>query len=224
MRNGGTRCRRSATIVPDSPEVHPALTPRRGRRSGPRGCGGGWWVTPGTGMPRPGRSVAPSPANDPSTRSHRGPDRVSGNSATSTNAAASTRWMTSWAIRSPRRTSIGHLGVGVDQQHGQLVPIARVDEAGSVEAGDPVSQRQTAPRLDEARVALREWPGSSRSAPGPDRPLASRVTSIRATRSAPASPGPRHSRAAGRSGSSRTTGTDARELARRRLDQRPSPP
>src|SRR4051812_9666591 len=40
--------------------------------------------------------------------------------------------------------------VGVDQQHLELAPIAGVDQAGRVQAGDAVLQCEAAPRLHEA--------------------------------------------------------------------------
>lgn len=45
-------------------------------------------------------------------------------------------------------------GVGVDEQHLQLPPVAAVDESGGVEAGHAVVEGETAARLDEAGVAL----------------------------------------------------------------------
>ena len=45
-------------------------------------------------------------------------------------------------------------GIGVDQQHPDLVAIATVDEARGVEAGDAVPQRQPASGLNKSCVSL----------------------------------------------------------------------
>jgi hypothetical protein len=61
------------------------------------------------------------------------------------------------------------VGVGVDEEDLELVPVARVDEAGRVEAGDAVAQGQAAAGLHEPGVALGEGEGD----PGRDqRPAA----------------------------------------------------
>ena len=44
----------------------------------------------------------------------------------------------------------------VDQAHLQLTAVAGVDQARGVQDGDPVLERKTAPRLDQAGVALRK--------------------------------------------------------------------
>ena len=46
--------------------------------------------------------------------------------------------------------------VVVDQAHLQLTPVTGVDQARGVQDGDPVLERKTAPRLDQACVALRK--------------------------------------------------------------------
>ena len=45
--------------------------------------------------------------------------------------------------------------VGVDQQHLQLPPVSRIDEARGVQAGHPVSQSQAAAGLDKTREPFR---------------------------------------------------------------------
>lgn len=46
-------------------------------------------------------------------------------------------------------------GIGIDEQHLQLTPVARVDQAGGVQTGHTVFQRQTAAGLDESRKSRR---------------------------------------------------------------------
>ena len=46
------------------------------------------------------------------------------------------------------------VGVGVDQQHLELAPVAGIDEPRRVETGHAVFERQAAARLDEAGIAL----------------------------------------------------------------------
>ncbi len=60
-----------------------------------------------------------------------------------------------------------HGRVGVDQQHLEFAPVAGVDQARRVEAGDTVSQGQAAAWLDEAGVALRNGDGGSGRHQGP---------------------------------------------------------
>ena len=113
----------------------PAVLPRRARRQ-----------EPPQGRPRDltgrQRPVWPKP-----------PPRFSPSSvSTSRNAQASTRWMTSCAMRSPRCTSIRLGRVGVDEQHLELVAVPGVDETGRVQQRDAVPQREPAARLHEAGV------------------------------------------------------------------------
>ena len=61
------------------------------------------------------------------------------------------------------------VGVGVDQQHPQLVAVAAVDQARRVEAGDAVAQGQAAAGLHEPGVALGHGEGD---AGGHERPPA----------------------------------------------------
>jgi hypothetical protein len=50
---------------------------------------------------------------------------------------------------------IGFYGIGIYEQHHELVTVAGVDEAGGVQERDPVAQRQATAGLDKTRVALR---------------------------------------------------------------------
>jgi oligoribonuclease len=58
----------------------------------------------------------------------------------------------------------------VDQAHLQLTAVAGVDQPRGVQDGDPVLERKTAPRLDQAGVALRK---RDRDAGGDEGPTAS---------------------------------------------------
>ena len=78
-----------------------------------------------------------------------------------TTRTCATACTTSWAMRSPRRTVYGSVGIEVDQQHLQLVAVAAVDEPRRVEAGDPVAQGQPAARLHEPGVALGQGEGDA---------------------------------------------------------------
>ncbi len=62
---------------------------------------------------------------------------------------------------------VGRLRIGVDQQDGQLVPVAGVDQARGVEAGHPVPEGQAAPGLDESGVAGRDGQGDAGGDHGP---------------------------------------------------------
>jgi hypothetical protein len=62
-------------------------------------------------------------------------------------------------------------GVGVEQVDQQLAAVARVDETRRVDDRDPVLRRQARPRLNEARVPLRD---RDREPRGDERPLARR--------------------------------------------------
>ena len=61
-------------------------------------------------------------------------------------------------------------GVVVDQQHLQFAPIARVDEAGCVQAGDTVTQGQSTAREDQTCVSLRDGHGKTGGDQGPPTP------------------------------------------------------
>ena len=61
----------------------------------------------------------------------------------------------------------GLVGIEVHEQHLQLVPIARVDQAGRVEAGDAVAQGEAAAWLHEPRVALGQGEGDAGRDQGP---------------------------------------------------------
>ena len=88
------------------------------------------------------------------TRRHRGRNRAG--RSTSTNRACSTRWTTSWAIRSPRAQVDGLARVEVDQQHLDLAAVARVDGAGRVDDRDPEPGRQPGARVHQGDVAVRQ--------------------------------------------------------------------
>jgi len=60
--------------------------------------------------------------------------------------------------------------VVIDQAHLELAPVARVDEAGGVEAGDTVLESESATGLDEAGVSLRKGDGDTRGNQGPAPP------------------------------------------------------
>ena len=72
---------------------------------------------------------------------------------TATSWHASTGCTTSWAMRSPRCTDVGLAGIGVDQDHLQLVAVAGVDEPGRVQHRHAVAQGQAAAGQHEAGVA-----------------------------------------------------------------------
>ena len=108
-------------------------------------------------------------------------------SSTTRSTACSTAWITSWAMRSPRVTSNDSSRIGVDQQHLQLPPVAAVDEAGGVEAGDAVTQGEAAAGLDEPGMARRDGDGDPGGHERPP-PAGARSVSSRASRSSPASP------------------------------------
>ncbi len=97
--------------------VHPATltSPRRGLRGAPAAV-----------QRRPVEPQPPMPRAESSSPS------------TSRQATSSTRWITSWAIRSPRCTSKCGSRVEIDQQHTDLVAVAGVDETGRVQAGHAV--------------------------------------------------------------------------------------
>lgn len=50
---------------------------------------------------------------------------------------------------------VGLSGIGIEQQHSQFIPITTVDQAGRIDAGDSVSQRKPAARLNETGIAGR---------------------------------------------------------------------
>ena len=60
------------------------------------------------------------------------------------------------------RDGVGFGRVEVDQDDPKLTPIARIDQAGRVEACDPVLEGEAAARLDESGVAVRQGDGQSR--------------------------------------------------------------
>ncbi len=102
----GGRARRpaSGSDGTPTPRAH-----RRGRTPWPPGCGGGWWAIRGRGTPRPVRSAG-SRGHRPVDPKPSRPRSDPSSEATSTNRAVSTRWSTSWAMRSPRRTRYGTSG------------------------------------------------------------------------------------------------------------------
>ena len=63
------------------------------------------------------------------SRSRRCRGATSPRSSTSVKLASSTRWITSWAMRSPRSHHERLGGVEVDQDHLELVAVAAVDQA-----------------------------------------------------------------------------------------------
>ena len=126
---------------------------------------------------------------DPSTRSRRGPARTSSSELDLDEPGRLHPLDHQLGDPVAPLDPVGDLGIGVDQQHGQLVPVAGVDQSGGVEAGHPVAEGQSAPGLDEAGVSLGEGQGDPGRAPWPARRSGSSRTSMRATRSAPASPG-----------------------------------
>ncbi len=60
--------------------------------------------------------------------------------------------------------------VVIDEAHLQLAPVAGVDEAGGVEAGDTVLESESATGLDETGVPLRKGDGDTRGNQGPATP------------------------------------------------------
>ena len=57
--------------------------------------------------------------------------------------------------------------VVIDQAHLELTAVARVDEAGGVEAGDTVLEGEPATGLDETGVSLGKSDGDTRGNQGP---------------------------------------------------------
>ena len=103
------------------------------------------------------------------------PRTDSGRASTSTNAARSNRWTTSWAIRSPRRSSTGSVRVVVDQQHLDLAAVARVDGARGVHDRQPVP----AARPERGCTRATYPSGSASAMPGRhQRPLAGREDDV----------------------------------------------
>ncbi len=149
-RRGGRRRRRD--LRGSRPRRRGRRRPRPGRCPRPRtprtcdgtslhssGRGGA-----GTGEPS-GRTVTPGPTRD--CRGVRRPRRT---------RARSTRWTTSWATRSPRRSVDRLVRVVVDQQHLDLAAVARVDGARGVDDREPVPGRQPRARVHQRDVARRE--------------------------------------------------------------------
>ena len=108
----------------------------------------------------------------------------------------------------PGCTSNGLGGVGVDQEHLELVAVAAVDQPGRVEAGDAVLEGQAAAGLDEPGVPGGEGDGDAGRDEGP--------AAAGAERPRPRGPAGRRRRrrggrrpAAGRSGSRRRSGTSS---------------
>ena len=109
-----------------------------------------------------------SDQSDPSARRRSGPAKPPvdpcppspraepGSSSTSWNRARSTRWTTSWAIRSPRRSRTVSRAVVVDEQHLDLAAVAGVDRAGRVDHPDAELVRQSRARVHERRVPGRQ--------------------------------------------------------------------
>lgn len=61
----------------------------------------------------------------------------------------------------------GFLGVGVDQGHPDLAPVARVDGAGGVDQGDAVLGGQAGARVHEGCVAVGQRDGEPGADDGP---------------------------------------------------------
>ena len=91
--------------------------------------------------------------DDPKPRT---PRSLSGSSSTSTSSNAGTGSTTSCAIRIPGSTTNGSRAIGVQERDLQLAAVARVDETRRVDDRDAVLRRKARPRLDEARVAVRD--------------------------------------------------------------------
>ena len=109
-------------------------------------------------------------------------------------------------MRSPRRYHVLGAGIGVDEDHLQLVAVAGVDQSGRVEHGQAVAQGEAAAGQHEPGMTggtATATPVGTRARP----PAASSVTSSRASRSRPASPSRAYA-GSGSSGSRRTTGLD----------------
>ena len=128
---------------------------------------------------------------------------------TRTRATACT---TSWAMRSPRRTVYGSVGIEVHEQHLQLVAVAAVDQPGRVQAGDRrgaaparcgAARTRRSPRAARRRCRSARAPGRRRARAWRPRGRAGRGRRRRRART----PG------SGRSGSSRTTGRRGRRTS-----------
>ena len=74
----------------------------------------------------------------------------------------STRWSTSWAMRSPRCTSCGVVGSVLSSTHHELAAVAGVDEAGRVHAGDAVACGEPAAGEHEPGPAVGDGDGDAR--------------------------------------------------------------
>ena len=80
------------------------------------------------------------------------------------------------------------LGIVVHQDDLQLTPVARVDQPRGVEAGDAVAQRPGRCGAARGRRSPPGWPRPPPWGPAARPPRQASTTSVRATRSAPASP------------------------------------
>ena len=159
MRNGGTSGDPFGHQCPDPSEATPPGTPVGSKTMAPMMCR--WVVGDSRARNAPSRPVSGATASGPSTRSRPVPRAVSSRLSTSTNADRLHPLDHQLGDPVPPPDPVGDLGVGVDQQDRQLVPVPGVDQSGRVEAGHPVTQGQAAPRLDEAGVALGEGQGDA---------------------------------------------------------------
>ena len=100
------------------------------------------WSAGRPGVPNP--PLAPCPVS---------PRWLPGSDPTSRKSARHTSWMTSWAIRSPRRTVNGSGAVGVDQVDLDLPAVPGVHRPRGVQRGHAVPGRQPGPRVHERGVA-----------------------------------------------------------------------
>ena len=138
----------------------------------------------------------PPPRSSPSSES------------TTVQSTSSTRWITSWASRSPRLTTKGSCGSVFSRMTLELAAVRRIDQTRSVGHGQTVAQGVATARQDEPGVAGRNGDGDARGHQQPAAARCARRPSSRARRSRPASPGCAYD-GSGRSGSSRTIGTDS---------------